>query len=139
MRGALTSRILAAEVLRPDYLYLDEWDKPAVLEAFNHALKIGLHPHYCKELETVSDAMPYLQRCPELGLILDTAHQYMSDDSTTRAFETSRDRVVAIHLKDWQPRFGRSPQGFARGLTFLGGGVLREQLEQIINAANTSG
>src|SRR5579875_714673 len=75
--GALTSRILAAEVLRPDYLYLDEWDEPAVLEAFNHALKIGLHPHYCKELETVSDAMPYLERYPELGLILDTAHQYL--------------------------------------------------------------
>jgi sugar phosphate isomerase/epimerase len=133
--GSLVSRIPYAMVLKPDYLYVDEWDEPAVVNAIRLGLKVAIHPHFCKALNTIQSVRPYLDHFPDVGLILDTAHQYLSDDDVIGAFEKFRERVVSIHLKDWHPKFGKSPQHFARGFTHLGHGILSDVLERLVVAA----
>jgi sugar phosphate isomerase/epimerase len=130
--GSLRSRIPYAAPLGVDYLYIDEWDENSVREAIERGLTVAVHPHFCKSLSTVESVRPYLDRFPDLRLILDCAHQYLANDDVVAAMETYHERVISIHLKDWHPRFGKSPQHFARGFTHLGGGVLGEILTRMV-------
>jgi sugar phosphate isomerase/epimerase len=130
--GSLAARLSPALRIRPDYLYADEWDQEAVERALDAGLTVALHPHFCKHLDTIESVVPYLEKYPELGLILDTAHQYLANDDVLEMYKLFAARVVSIHLKDWQPRFGRSPQHFARGFTYLGGGILGDNIRQLL-------
>jgi len=130
--GALRSRMDRVGSLRPEYLYVDEWDQTAVLDAMSRGLTVALHPHYYKRIDTIKSARYYLDKFPKLGLILDPAHQYLCDDDALQALKTFQRRVVSIHLKDWQPNHGRSPQLFGRGFTYLGNGILKRHLKELV-------
>jgi sugar phosphate isomerase/epimerase len=93
---------------------------------------IGIHPHLYKSIGSIREADTYLQKFPQLKLIADTAHLHLAGDDVLEALERYGDRVVAVHLKDWTSRFGRSPFRFARGFSELGRGDLRESLLSVV-------
>ena len=113
---------------------MDEWDEatiPSALEP-DRKFQIGLHPHYFKDIERVSDAKDYLEQYPQIKLILDTAHLYLAGEDFLEVFKEYRARVVAIHIKDWTEQYDRSPFEFSRGFSTLGQGELTQQLVKIV-------
>jgi sugar phosphate isomerase/epimerase len=130
--GSLRSRIEYAVELAPSYLCIDEWEEESVARAIKKGLRVGIHPHLYKTVATMCDAESYLREFPELGLILDTAHQYLADDNVLNAIKDHHNRILAIHLKDWSSRYGRSPFRYARGFCPLGTGELGDVLEDTI-------
>lgn len=130
--GSLIDRASFAEFAKPVYLYCDECDVDAITSALDESLTVALHPHYHKPIESVAQALPLLERFPALKLILDTAHSYLVGDRIVDLLRRHIDRVVAVHLKDWTNRYGRSPYRFARGFTPLGEGMLEETLQQTV-------
>ena len=134
--GSLQSRIEYAEELGPDYLYIDEWDEEWVMAAIEKGFSVGIHPHLYKAIDTISAAQYYLERIPKLGLILDTAHLYLSDDDILEGLNRYGDRILAVHLKDWTGRYGRSPFRFSRGFVALGEGEevkMKETLKKVVD------
>jgi len=130
--GALADRVSYAHDLGCLYLYADEWDEAGVAAAIKTGLRIGLHPHVYKEMDTVAKAEVYLGRFPELGLVLDTAHLYLAGDDFLGALKRYASRVWAVHLKDWSSRYGIAPLRFARGFTSLGDGDLASFLDDVV-------
>ena len=57
---------------------------------------------------------PYLQANPELMFVPDTGHLWLAGDDLLQVLEKTRDRLVAVHLKDWRPDYGFSFAGFSR-------------------------
>lgn len=135
--GSLRSRAAYAQLLQPQYLYIDEWDETEVREAMGIGYTIGIHPHLYKSIGSMREADKYLQKFPQLKLIADTAHLYLAGDNVLETLEKYGDRVNAVHLKDWTSRFGRSPFRFARGFTELGRGELSQLLEAIVEYLQT--
>jgi len=119
-------------MLQPQYLYVDEWDETEVQEAMDRGYTIGIHPHLYKSIGSIREADPYLQKFPQLKLIADTAHLHLAGDDVLQTLERYGDRVIAVHLKDWTSRFGRSPFRFARGFNELGQGDLKELLQSVV-------
>jgi inosose dehydratase len=64
-------------------------------------IKVGLHNHLGTLVESQEELEEFLRRCPECGLILDTAHLAAADGDAVEIARKYADRVVAIHLKDW--------------------------------------
>jgi sugar phosphate isomerase/epimerase len=130
--GSLQSRLAIAAELRPAYLYVDEWEPEAVEQAMELQLRLALHPHAYKPLGSLQAARRLLTDVPTLKLIVDVAHSYLADEDPIDAFEQHWPRIVAVHLKDWTHRYGRTPFRFARGFTALGSGQLGQQLDRVV-------
>jgi len=130
--GSLRRQIEYASELRLFYLCTDEWDADSVTVALDKGLRVGIHPHLYKTIESVGDAERYLGKSPSVGLVLDTGHLYLADDDILKAIENHHDRILAVHLKDWNSRYGRSPFRFARGFCALGTGELQDLLESTV-------
>ena len=64
-------------------------------------LKVGLHNHLGSLVESQQELEEFLERCPNCGLILDTAHLAAADGDSVGIAAGYADRCVAIHLKDW--------------------------------------
>lgn len=62
---------------------------------------VGLHNHMGTLVETQPQLEAFLERCPDCGLILDTAHLAAVDGDPLAIVERYADRLVAVHLKDW--------------------------------------
>ena len=108
-----------------EYFCMDEWERDSAATAIDLGFNIGIHPHRYKEIEKIADAAQYLQ-APAIGLILDTAHQYLSGDDIIGALndKTIFDQIKAIHLKDWDPKYEQIPLRFPFGFVALGAGQL---------------
>ena len=130
--GSLVDRLEFAESCRPAYLYIDEWDQQPVQTAFDRGMSVGMHPHVYKTISTFAAAERYLQQFPMLSLIPDTAHLYLAGETFVDGLKRNIDRVIAVHLKDWTSRFGRSPARYARGFAALGQGELGTILEETV-------
>ena len=134
--GTLLDRMrFCGEVGRPEYLYVEGWDREApaaVAEGFT----LALHPHLFKPLHRLDDAKGLLNEHPELKFLPDAAHLHIAGDSLARAIAELHPRLAAVHVKDWTPEYGRSSHRYARGFTELGRGVINftpifNQLRQI--------
>ena len=64
-------------------------------------IKVGLHNHLGSLVETQPQLDEFMKRCPEAGLILDTAHLAAAGGDAVRAVKLYGARLVAVHLKDW--------------------------------------
>ena len=64
-------------------------------------VRVGLHNHLGTPVESQEELEEFLERCPQVGLILDTAHLAAADGDPVRVAEEYNDRLVAVHLKDW--------------------------------------
>lgn len=140
--GSLTKRRALLQAFPPvEYLCSDEWDSEIPSEFANSHVRIGLHPHRFKDMESISHAEIHLAKnldMPNLGVILDTAHQYLvSQDADSLISRLTvlndQNRLVAIHLKDWSDQFGLSPLRFPDGFVALGQGVMTDYLDRVIS------
>jgi len=130
--GSLRSRVEYAAEAEPLYLYLDEWDLGAAQYAFDAGLTVAIHPHVYKDIDTVLAALKYLDDFPQARLILDTAHAFLVGDDLCQIITQHWSRILAVHLKDWTSKFGRSASRFARGFTALGRGELSQQVREVV-------
>ncbi len=111
----------------PDYLYVDRWDEPEACEAMDAGFTLGLHPHAHMPVGNLADALRILaehplREYPRLKFIPDTAHLTVTHDDPVDAIRKTKERIVAVHLKDWSPEFGRFSFRYARGFAELGAG-----------------
>ncbi|MDP6634366.1 MAG: ATP-binding protein [Phycisphaerae bacterium] len=122
--GSLEDRIRYCNKLqtKPLYLFMNDWDADAAALAVKNGYQLGLHLQQFNRIDRFSKAAPLLQAHPELGFLPDTGHLWLAGDNIIRVLEQTKDRVVAVHLKDWCPNYGRSFGTFSRGFTELGRG-----------------
>lgn len=68
--------------------------------AAKYGLKVGLHNHL-GYVETSEQVETVLERCPDTGLLLDTAHLAAAGGDPLAFAEKYFDRLVAVHVKDY--------------------------------------
>lgn len=64
-------------------------------------VQVGLHNHLGSLVESQHELEQFFSRCPECGLILDTAHLAAADGDPVDIVQRYGERLVAVHLKDW--------------------------------------
>lgn len=118
------------------YVYLDEADD---LEfASTHSdVTFALHPHMFKSVQTMREADVYLGRHSELKFLPDTAHLRIAGDDPEEAVRKYYDRLVGVHVKDWNAEYGRSYQFYARGFVDLGEGDCAKDVLSVVNWLKT--
>ncbi len=109
---------------KPLYLYVEDWYAGAAPQAIEMGFTLGLHPFQFSTVDRLDRALPLLQAHPELKFIPDTGHLWLAGDDLIRVLESTRDRLIAVHLKDWRPDYGRESTTYARGFTELGCGIV---------------
>ena len=62
---------------------------------------VGLHNHLGSLVESQKQLEDFLKKCPDCGLILDTAHLAAADGDPVEIVNKYSKRLVAVHLKDW--------------------------------------
>ena len=89
-------------------------------------VKTALHNHLGTPVESQAELEEFLRRCPEVGLVLDTAHLAAADGDPRAIVRKYPERLTAIHLKDWfvtNPEIGIKDGWTRRGrFCELGGG-----------------
>lgn len=61
----------------------------------------GLHNHMGTLVQTQEQIEAFLKKCPDCGLILDTAHLAVAGGNSLDIARKYVDRLVAVHLKDY--------------------------------------
>ena len=72
-------------------------------------IRVGLHNHLGSLVESQKELEAFLARCPQCGLILDTAHFAAADGDCLEIVRKYSDHIVSVHLKDWlvtDPKIG---------------------------------
>ena len=64
-------------------------------------VRTALHNHLGSPVESQAEVEEFLRRCPEVGLILDTAHLAAAAGDPCAIVAKYPGRLVAMHLKDW--------------------------------------
>ena len=64
-------------------------------------LRVGLHNHLGSPAESRQELEEFMTRCPECGLILDTAHLAAAGGDPVAMVHKYADRLASVHLKDW--------------------------------------
>lgn len=89
-------------------------------------IRTALHNHLGSPVESQGELEEFLKRCPDVGLVLDTAHLAAADGDPCAVVRRYPDRLVSIHLKDWyvtDPEIGIKDGWTRRGrFCELGGG-----------------
>jgi sugar phosphate isomerase/epimerase len=67
----------------------------------NWGLRAALHNHMGTLVETQPELEVFLERCPNCGLILDTAHLAAVGGDPLVIVRRYPERLCAVHLKDW--------------------------------------
>lgn len=124
--GTLEQRIEFCGGVPPKdvFFYLDNWNESEYAPRLDQGYMLVLHPHVFMQIHRMKNAEPLLGKYPKLKFCPDTAHLYMVGDNAWDAIKRFPSQVHAIHLKDWQPQFGRYSQRYARGFVELGEGVV---------------
>jgi sugar phosphate isomerase/epimerase len=65
-------------------------------------LRVGLHNHLGTAVETEQQLRAFLERCPDAGLVFDTAHLAAAGGDAGAIAGEFADRLVAVHVKDWR-------------------------------------
>ena len=73
-------------------------------------------------------------------MLPDVAHLTIANEDPLSVVKDNLDKIVAIHLKDWSPEFGRSYHFYSRGFCELGYGIVEfEALIEILREKNFKG
>jgi sugar phosphate isomerase/epimerase len=139
----------------PRYLYVEECSPEILLWAARHRFRLALHPHVYMKNHRLSSARqlirgldndPEIQRkllnltaeerdtFGKLYWLPDTAHLQIAGDQFADALSlVPLERIAAVHLKDWDPTYGRSYHRYAEGFTELGEGriLLESALKEL--------
>lgn len=66
-----------------------------------YGIKAAYHFHASEGLSTGEEFDLFMKRCPDVGLILDTANHMNYGMDPLDLIEKYYDRIVSVHLKDW--------------------------------------
>jgi sugar phosphate isomerase/epimerase len=61
----------------------------------------AVHNHLGTPVESQEQLEEFLEKCPECGLIFDTAHLAAVGGDCIKIIEKYFDRIVTVHVKDW--------------------------------------
>jgi sugar phosphate isomerase/epimerase len=64
-------------------------------------IRTALHNHLGSPVESQEELEAFLERCPRVGLVLDTAHLAAAGGDPRGIVRKYPERLAAIHLKDW--------------------------------------
>jgi len=64
-------------------------------------VKVAIHNHMGTVVETQNELEIFLRKCPDVGLILDTAHLAAVGGDPIEIVEKYYKRIIVMHLKDW--------------------------------------
>lgn len=139
--GTLESRMQFCGAGFSGYLVIDDWDDDACKRAMEAGYRLALHPHVLHEIARVEDAIPYLKAHDRLLLLPDTGHMGINGEDMLGMANNPLclTRLAALHLKDWEPQFGRHSHRYARGFVDLGKGDLKDKISSLLQhlAANS--
>lgn len=129
--GTLEERMAFCDDYRPPYLYVDSWDAAAeaALKA-NPPFTLAIHPHAFMPIRFLEHAEKFLNAfdTPKLRnyvkFLPDTAHLTVAEADIADAIRRYKNRLAAVHFKDWRPSFGRYSHRYARGFVPLGEGIV---------------
>lgn len=132
--GTLARRKLFCGESFDGYLVIDDWDAATCEQAMSEGFKLALHPHVLHAIARVDDTKKFLEKYPELSLLPDTGHMGINGEDMMQLAENSLclSRLAAVHLKDWQPQFGRHSHRYARGFVDLGNGELNGEILDLL-------
>ena len=68
--------------------------------AAKYGLKSVLHNHLGSAVESESELDEFMEKCPEIYLLLDIGHLAGAGGDVIRVLEKYYDRIIAIHFKD---------------------------------------
>lgn len=105
-------------------------------------IRVGLHNHLGSLVESQAQLEAFLDRCPQCGLILDTAHLAAADGDGLEIVKKYASRLVAVHLKDWlvtNPKIGLDRWGERGRFCELGAGNIGLDNAAILKAVARSG
>lgn len=132
--GTLARRMDFCQSGFDGYLVIDDWDEKACEAAMAKGFRLALHPHVLHEIAKVEDAVKYLKQYDRLLLLPDTGHMGINGEDMLRMAgdPLCLSRLAALHLKDWEPRFGRYSHRYARGFVDLGQGELKDDIGALL-------
>lgn len=86
-------------------------------------IKAAVHNHLGSLVETQEQLDAFMEACPDAGLLLDTGHLGGAGGDVMKTVDKYYDRIVAVHLKDWQMTNPDGAEWYQRGyFTGLGHG-----------------
>jgi len=106
------------------YIYIDEWREETFKIALAEGLKLAIHPHMFKTIQTLAETERLLREHRSLRFVPDTAHLTIAGDDPVSAYLNNSNRIDVVHIKDWRDEVGRSYQFYARGFCELGQGSI---------------
>jgi len=133
--GTLESRMKFCDESFDGYLVIDDWDTRICEQVMAKGFRLAYHPHVLHEVATVEDARKrILTKHPELLLLPDTGHMGVNGEDMMQLANDSAclKRLAAVHLKDWEPQFGRHSHRYARGFVELGTGDLKDEIQALL-------
>jgi signal transduction histidine kinase/sugar phosphate isomerase/epimerase len=122
-----SSRVAAKAIPKP-YVYVEETEEPEFKKALDTGYRLAIHCHYPKAAD---DSFLLLKKYQTLEWLPDTAHlfiEYLDTARVVRAITPYKDRLAAVHLKDWKPEYGRTSYRYAKGFTELGLGEVHPEI-----------
>ena len=124
-------KIYCKDIIKPNYFYTDNWDEKDYLDAIENKLTLAIHPHMYKSVQRFSEIQELLGNYPELKFILDTAHLTIAGEDIIDVYRATKNKIAAIHLKDWTQKYGRSSIRYGRGFVELGNGDVK--IDELLN------
>ncbi len=120
---------LAKYKLTPDecwplYFYIERLEDAEEELEIPASVKLALHSNSFKPLDSIQEMLDKLgDKAARFCCLPDTAHMYIvGKNPVTDICALPKDRVIAVHIKDWNAAYGRSSHRSAKGFTSLGKG-----------------
>jgi sugar phosphate isomerase/epimerase len=103
-------------------------------------IKAGLHNHLGTVVESQEELESFLQRCPDVGLVFDTAHLAAAGGDAVEIASKYGDRVLAVHVKDWLEHAPNAKPWSSRGrFCELGAGNIDLDNKAVVEALRSGG
>ncbi|MGO8670319.1 MAG: sugar phosphate isomerase/epimerase family protein, partial [Capsulimonadaceae bacterium] len=126
----------------PLYLYVDDCSISDLIKAATRRYRLALHSHVYMRNHLLNDARRLLTQLDQPAELLDaikdrdtrsifgslywmpdTAHLSIVGENIVDALDlVAPERILAVHIKDWDAAYGRSYHRYAKGFTELGEG-----------------
>ncbi len=121
------------------YVYVDNWNEKYG-KYVDDIFKLVIHPHVYKNCDRISKVEALLGKHENLCWMPDIAHLAIVGDDLELALTKWPEKMIAVHLKDWDPSSGSSYHRYARGFVGLGRGAVRYKVAlEILNKQDFRG
>lgn len=116
-----TRRHISDDECMPLYQYAEELSDADTALAVENRVNLGFHPHAFTRFERFAQAKPFFDESnPHLFWLPDTAHMaVVGEDPVQVLAGLLLDKIIAVHLKGYEPAYGRAYHRYAKGFVPL--------------------